>query len=211
MEVKHMRTFLEVIMTRRSIRDFKEGNIPPEDVERILQAGIMAPSPGNSQPWRFHVIRGKTKEKFVEVLKNIKTIPPLWHQLVVRSMGIVPVVIAVENPIFTNKDDSSSSNAFKVCGETKLKTTFINKDDITSLGSLLGTAASVENMLLAAHSLGYGSVWLAFPPILEAVKEIIEIHGEIVGVLPVGHPADHQKEYVNRSRKPMEEVTKFYD
>ncbi|MFQ6089554.1 MAG: nitroreductase family protein [Candidatus Methanofastidiosia archaeon] len=169
-------------MTRRSIRDFKEGNIPPEDVERILQAGIMAPSPGNSQPWRFHVIRGNTKEKFVEVLKNTKTVPPSWRQLLVKGMKNVSVVIAVENPFF------------------------INKDDIFSLGSLCGTAASIENMLLAAHFLGYGSVWIGFSPILEAVKEVIEISGEVVCVLPIGHPADHQKEYFNRSCKPMEEV-----
>ncbi len=196
---EHVRTPLEVIMTRRSIRDFKEGNIPPEDVERILRAGIMAPSPGNSQPWRFHVIRGKTKGKFVEILKNatiappsevakgVKTIPPSWRHLLVKGMEAVPVVVAVENAVS------------------------INRDTIASLGSFLGTAASMENMLLAAHSLGYGSVWLAFPPILEAAKQVVEIHGEMVGVLPIGHPADQQKEYFDRSRKSVQEVARFYD
>jgi len=197
--MEHKRTFLDVIMTRRSIRDFKEGDIPTEDVERILQAGIMAPSPGNSQPWRFHVIKGKTKEELVEILKSAqiipppevakggKTIPPSWRHLLVKGMETVPVVVAVEHSVS------------------------INKDNVSSLGSLLGTAASVENMLLAAHSLGYGSVWLGFPPILKAAKEVAGISGEVVCVLPIGHPADHQKEYFDRSRKPVEEVAEFYN
>jgi len=187
-----MNSFLEVIMSRRSIRDFREGDIPDEDVEKILRAGIMAPSPANSQPWRFHVIKGKTKKRFVEILKNIEVIPPVevaktgkavppsWHQLLVKGMETVPVVVAVENPL-------------------------------GSLISFLATAASIENLLLATHSLGYGSVWLAFPPVLEAAKKVAEIHGEIVCVLPTGHPADRQKEYFDRTRKPLEEVTKYYN
>jgi nitroreductase len=197
--MKHNSTLLEIIMTRRSIRDFQEGDVPPEDVERILRAGIMAPSPGNSQPWRFHVIRGKTKERFVgmlksaqitppsEVAKGAKTIPPSWRHLLVKGLETVPVVVVVEHSVS------------------------INRDNIFSLGSLLETAASVENMLLAVHSLGYGSVWLGFPPILKAAKEVLGITGEVVCVLPIGHPANHQKEYFDRSRKPVEEIAEFYN
>ncbi len=190
--------FLDIIKTRRSIREFKEGNMPSGDLEKILQAGIMAPSAGNRQPWRFHVIKGRTKKRFLEALKNIKTIPPQWHQLFLIGIEIVPLVIAVENSIPINNDD-----AIKVFGESKLNISF--------LGSLLGTAASIENMLLAAHSLGYGSVWMSLPPILEAAKEVIKISGVMVAVLPIGAPADLQMEYVDRSRKPLEQVTKYYD
>lgn len=195
--------FLDIIKTRRSIREFKEGDMPSGDLEKILQAGIMAPSAGNRQPWRFHVIKGRTKKRFLEALKNIKTIPPQWHQLFVRGIEIVPLVIAVENSIPINNDDATSLDVFKVFGESKLNISF--------LGSLLGTAASIENILLAAHSLGYGSVWMSLPPILEAAKEVIKISGVMVAVLPIGHPADLQMEYVDRSRKPLEQVTKYYD
>jgi hypothetical protein len=146
--------------------------------------------------------KGKNQKRFLEALKNIKTIPPQWHQLFVRGIEIVPLVIAVENSIPINNDDATSLDAFKVFGESKLNISF--------LGSLLGTAASIENMLLAAHSLGYGSVWMSLPPILEAAKEVIKISGVMVAVLPVGHPADLQIEYVDRSRKPLEQVTKYY-
>jgi nitroreductase len=195
--------FLDAIMTRRSIRDYKEGDIPAGDLENILQAGIMAPSAGNSQPWRFHAIKGKIKKRFLEVLRDTKTIPPQWHQIVLKGIETVPIALAVENPISIKKDDAPSPNVFNVFGEDKLNVAF--------LGSLLGTAASIENMLLAAHSLGYGSVWMSFPPILEAAKKVVEISGVMVAVLPIGHPADHQTEYVDRSRKSVDQITTFHD
>lgn len=195
--------FLNIIMTRRSIRDFKKGDIPREDLERILRAGIMAPSAGNSQPWQFHVITGKTKQGLLEALKSTRTIPPQWQQIIVKGIETVPIVIAVENSISFNKEDSSSADALRVCAE--------NNSNIGFLGSLLGTAASIENMLLAAHSLGYGSVWISFPPILEAAKKVTKISGVMVAILPMGHAADHQMEYVDRSRKPLEQITKYYD
>ena len=177
---------LDVIMTRRSIRDFKKGDVPREDLKKILQAGIMAPSPGNNQPWHFYIIEGRTKGKFVESLKSMQD-PPSWQRMLVKIMEVVPDVVVVEHPMV------------------------VKLNDIWSIGSLLGTSASIQNVLLAAHTLGYGSVWIAFPSVLEAAKKTLNIPGIVVGVLPIGHPADHQNEYVNRARKPLEEVTTFYE
>jgi len=50
---------LEAIRTRRSIRKFKDQNVPDDLVEKILTAGIWAPSGMDNQPWRFAVIRDK--------------------------------------------------------------------------------------------------------------------------------------------------------
>ena len=50
---------LEAIRARRSIRKFKDQNVPDDLVEKILTAGIWAPSGMDNQPWRFAVIRDK--------------------------------------------------------------------------------------------------------------------------------------------------------
>jgi nitroreductase len=42
---------IHAIQTRRSVRAFKKGPIPQEQLETILRAGIAAPSGGNRQPW----------------------------------------------------------------------------------------------------------------------------------------------------------------
>jgi len=41
---------------RRSIRKFEDKSVPNAVIDKILEAGIWAPSGMNSQPWRFTVI-----------------------------------------------------------------------------------------------------------------------------------------------------------
>lgn len=48
--------FLEVIKTRKSIRDFSSKSIPEEILQEILEAGRIAPSFQNRQCWHFIVI-----------------------------------------------------------------------------------------------------------------------------------------------------------
>ena len=45
-----------IIFTRRSIRQFAEKPVENEKMERILRAGMQAPSARNRQPWEFLVI-----------------------------------------------------------------------------------------------------------------------------------------------------------
>ncbi len=45
------------IFTRRSVRTFKDQVVEPEKIERILRAGMQAPSANNTQPWEFIVVK----------------------------------------------------------------------------------------------------------------------------------------------------------
>ncbi len=47
----------KVIFSRRSVRLYKKEQVPEFMVKRILEAGRFAPSAGNSQPWKFVVLR----------------------------------------------------------------------------------------------------------------------------------------------------------
>ena len=52
--------FWQVIEERHSVRDFDAGReVPPEMVQRIMEAAIRAPSAGNCQPWHFVVVRSE--------------------------------------------------------------------------------------------------------------------------------------------------------
>ena len=71
--------------------------------------------------------------------------------------------------------------------------------------------ACLENMLLAAHSLGLGAVWLG--EIIKSDKEIRELLGlgddlELMAVIALGYPA--RKDQKSR-RRPMEELIVFED
>jgi nitroreductase len=52
-----MLTVAEAIEKRRSIRKFKPDPVPDELINQILEAGRLAPSGTNRQPWRFQVIK----------------------------------------------------------------------------------------------------------------------------------------------------------
>jgi len=53
----------EAIKTRRTIRKFKDVEIPWENIIKILEAGKSAPSSGNIQNWKFIVIRDQDQRK----------------------------------------------------------------------------------------------------------------------------------------------------
>lgn len=61
----------EAIKGRKSIRGFVPEPIKDEDLEKILEAGIAAPSAGNCQPWEFVIVKDlKNKQKLVQAARG---------------------------------------------------------------------------------------------------------------------------------------------
>jgi nitroreductase len=46
-----------VFWQRYSCRSFQDKSVPPEFIDVLLEAARWAPSAGNLQPWKFHVVR----------------------------------------------------------------------------------------------------------------------------------------------------------
>jgi nitroreductase len=53
----------EAIRQRNSIRVFKPDPVPRQILEKILRAGVEAPSSANMQPWEFVVVGGEAKDQ----------------------------------------------------------------------------------------------------------------------------------------------------
>ncbi len=51
--------FMELAETRRSVRAYKSDVVPEELLQTVLEAGRLAPSACNKQPWRFIVVRNE--------------------------------------------------------------------------------------------------------------------------------------------------------
>jgi nitroreductase len=60
----------DAIRDRRSIRSFRSDPVPAELVRKILSAGTQAPSAKNGQRWRFPILRGESKERFIEMFRS---------------------------------------------------------------------------------------------------------------------------------------------
>ncbi len=69
----------EAIRNRRAIRQFKPELIPDNAVSRILEAARWAPSPFNTQPWEFIIIKDKKTlkalSKFARYSGYLETVP----------------------------------------------------------------------------------------------------------------------------------------
>ena len=187
---------------RRSIRKYKEQAVPKDIIEKILQAGILAPSSKNRQPWRFIVMTGATKADMVSVMRcgieREKQAPLLpdsskyisGAEYTAKIMQQAPVTIFIVNPLGADlqKQLTPEERIYEIC-------------NAQSVG------AAIENMALAATGLGLGSLWIcdtyfAYPEL----KEWLGIDGEIFAALIVGY-AD--EEPAARPRKTLEEVTEW--
>ncbi len=74
----------EAIRGRRSVRAFKSERVSDEELEKILEAGRLAPSAGNVQPSEFIVVRE------VETKKNLA-----WAALGQDFITEAPIVIVI--------------------------------------------------------------------------------------------------------------------
>lgn len=194
---------MKEITERRSIRKYKSDEIKKDDIETIIRAGILAPSAKNRQPWRYIVYTKAAKDNLLEVMekgllrerdgdkllpKSSNGLPDAFHTL--KIMKEAPVLIIIEN--------------------TNGKSPYISIDTderITEICDTLSIGASVQNMLLTATELGYGTLWIANTCF--AYNELIEftgIKGQLVGAVSIGVA----KEQPNaRPRKDLSEVVEF--
>jgi nitroreductase len=80
-----MDTFL-AIASRREVRDYDRRALPAEIEERILDAGRLAGSSKNRQPWRFDVVPGELLADLVYEPTNLQG-APFVVAIVVRGKG----------------------------------------------------------------------------------------------------------------------------
>ena len=185
-------SFLEVLKNRRSVRRFLPGSIPRSDIERIITAASWAPSGTNHQNWHFIVIENqKTIGEMSEAVKNQVEKYSQKIMLPAAKAGFLnytsyftffkqaPCVIAVVKKPY----DSITQ---KLMRRYELPDNFLSHTDVQ------GPAAAIQNLMLMAHSMGYGTCWMTGPLIarkrLEKVLSIAE-PDELMALIPLGRPA----------------------
>jgi nitroreductase len=152
---------IEAIRKRRSVRKYTGAPIPREHLEIIVDAGRLAASGHNNQPWDFVVI---TERAMIDRLK----VASQWME---QAGAIIAVVLDPESRWWL--EDGS---------------------------------AAVENMLIAATALGYGSCWLEgyTLPREEEFKTLLGVPGEkrLLTLVPIGVPV----EWPTKNKKPLSQV-----
>ncbi len=62
----------EAIKERRSVRSFREEQVPEEILAKVIEAGRLAPSANNRQPWHFIVVKDSVKREVLSEGKYAK-------------------------------------------------------------------------------------------------------------------------------------------
>lgn len=174
----------QLMTTQRAIRRFTPDPVDDALLERVLAAATRAPSARNLQPWRFIVIRDvDTKSHLGAIFDELGGQMYGANAPDRTPWGEVPVLVAVCSEYAFGKNESG----------------------ITALGASIYPA--VQNLLLAAHAAGLGSVlttrWKAreaeVRPLL-GLPEDMTLHA----IVPLGWP--EMRPGRNR-RQPVAEVT----
>ena len=192
---------LKTIYQRRSIRQFQDRPIDDSLIQVVLDAANQAPSAHNQQSWKFIIIRDQKKQQLARLVSKKAADFPKPSASILRmagrSIGSAPVVIAAMN---TGALINHGTELFKI--EHDLSEDFFRTMEIQS------SAAAVENLLLAATSLGLGSVWLGVLFLIKAeiLSFLGEAQGEFMAVIPLGHPL---KEHDGPKKQALEYVVKY--
>jgi nitroreductase len=175
---------LHHIEARRSIRSFTDRPVSQEDLLTVLRAANQAPSAHNQQSWRFSVLRGKRKQELATLVNaragEFPRAAAVLLRMAARSINSAPVVVVVAN---TGTLIDHGTKLFQI--DKLLAQDFFKTMEIQS------SAAAIQNLLVAATSLGLATVWLG---ILFLIKDDVlrlmgEREGEFMAVIPVGYEA----------------------
>ena len=132
-----MNDVLKALRERRSVRKFLPAPLPEDDLKRIVEAGLWAPSARNGQPWHLTVISGPERIEAVtrELKAAVARMPENPYKAFVGASGYT---VSYHAPAFVivSADPQGTSMAAADC------------------------ACVLQNMFLAAHSLGIGSCWI---------------------------------------------------
>jgi len=183
---------LEAIETRRSVRRYKTEPVDEKALETVLQAARWAPSWANTQCWRFVVVRDSdVKSKLADTMIAVSDRPNRGADAIRNA----PVTIVACAEMGRSGYIYGGENAGKPATD---------KGD----WCMFDVALAMQNLTLAAHSLGLGTVHLgAFDA--GKVAEILGVPEGycVVEVVPLGYPDGESRPV---PRKELSEIV-FYE
>ena len=170
---------LDALLTRHSVPPAKMGPPGPDAtaLQRILEAGAAAPDHGQLRPWRFLVVRGaglaRLGEEFAAFMRRQY---PDASAAEIEKQRTAPLRASVIVVVAARIDPAHPK--------------------IPEIEQVAAVAAATQNMLLAAHALGFAAKWAtgkqAYDPGVKAALGLGETD-RLIGFLYLGsYAADHQ-------------------
>jgi nitroreductase len=160
---------LNAITNRVSPRKLGGPAPTPEHLEAMLKAAVAAPDHGRLKPWRFVVIEAASREMFG---------------------GLLATSLQRREPKATEAQlEAERKKALRAPLILAVAATVREHPKIPQIEQVMAVAAAMQNLIIAAHALGYGALWRtgapAYDPVLKRELGLSETD-TIVGFLHLG-------------------------
>jgi nitroreductase len=185
---------ISAITSRTSVRRFLDRPVPRETIQRLLECAVRAPNHKLTEPWRFAVLTGGSKERFAAIRGR--------HRL----------------KRFTDPTSAEAQAAAdKVEREARETPVYVvvmvavSSDEITREDDYAAAMMAISNLMTAAQAMGLGTYLrtggvMRDPALLELAG--VPQRFRVVGILSLGYPAEADPP---RRRKSAEELTRWLD
>jgi nitroreductase len=182
----------EALRGRRSIGRMHNTPVAKEVIEQILEAGNWAPSHHATEPWRFFVMTEDGR-----------------HILGDAYADIAALSAQVDSEELTSFRAKHSAKAFRAPVIIAVSVQPSSEKHVNRMEEYAAAHAAVQNMMLAAHALGLGSIWRSGEPMYHSrMKQAfgLQEEEELVALLYLGI-ADMP--VLEGKRRPYQEKTKW--
>lgn len=173
---------LDLIISRQSDRKYSDKPVEKDKLDRIVEAGRMAPSACNAQPWKFIVV---TDPELIGKIAEAASAKLIGMNSFVTQASVIIVVVR-EKPNFSSK----------------VGATIKNKDY-----SLIDIGIATENICLQAKSEGIGSCIIGWFD-ERMLRKILLVPGSkrVELIITLGYSLSEQRE---KRRKPAAETVSY--
>ena len=154
--------FIQLVRDRYSVRDYDPGrSVGDEDLSSMIEAARLAPSAGNSQPWRFVVVRDAH----------------LRARLCSEALGGFINRFAVDAPVIV-----------VLCADLKIHYTRVAERVKNLSYHQIDAAIAEEHLVLQAAERGVGTCWIGWFR-ANRVKQILDLprRFKVVSLITVGY------------------------
>jgi nitroreductase len=188
-----MPDFFDVVLGQRACRDFLPDEVPEADIERMLEAATHAPSAENRQPWVFVVVTDPARRAAIT-------------DAMAAAWAAVGAADAEGHLGASLKRDVDRGMNGGFATAPVLVVVAVDRD-LTGRGSPSSSIwPAVQNLLLAANALGYGSALTNLAVYAADLTGLLELPETVtpVAVVPIGRPA---RPLGPARRRPAADVT----
>lgn len=176
----------EIMHTTRAMRRLKPDPIPDEMIKKILQAGMCAANGGNTQRWRFMVIKDPVKKKAVQNVYQ-----RAYDEIVGPRYASSAPPPGSDAPRYKRQHDAVEYLTKHYHEAPVWIVACLEEPGAPTRWSGSSVYPAVQNMLLAARALGLGSTLTTRHLLFEADAENAlglppGVHS--YAILPIGYP-----------------------